>query len=158
MFRTLITTFVVGLVMAPAALGATVISTGDGDTLRVKDGGKTVTVRLSCIDAPERSQRPWGTTAANHLKQLLPKGQTVQLRQIDRDRYGRTVAEVFINGRSVNLQMVADGQAAVYRQYLKKCDANSFNQAEQQAKQAGLGIWNPSNPLPVMPWLYRKQH
>lgn len=39
---------------------ATVISTGDGDTLRVKTQGKVVTIRMACIDAPETGQRPWG--------------------------------------------------------------------------------------------------
>lgn len=158
MFRTLITTFTIALVTAPTALGATVVSTGDGDTLRVNDRGKTVTVRLGCVDAPERSQLPWGQTASTHLKQLLPQGQRVQLRQIDRDQYGRTIAEVFVNGRSVNLQMVTDGQAAVYRPSVNQCDAQSFNRAERQAKRAGLGIWNPRHPIQVMPWDYRKSH
>lgn len=157
MLRTLITTAAIALVLVPSALAATVISVGDGDTIRVNDGGKTVTVRLGCIDAPERAQRPFGQMASAHLKQLLPKGQPVELRQIDRDRYGRTVAEVSTNGRSVNLQMVSDGMAAVYRQYVQGCNVNQFYQAEQQAKSAGLGIWNPSNPLQVMPWDYRKR-
>ncbi len=95
--------------------------------------------------------------ASARLKQLLPKGQTVSLREVDRDRYGRTVAEVFVNGRSVNLQMVADGQAAVYPQYVKYCDAPQFYQVQQQAQQQGLGIWNPANPLTVMPWEYRRR-
>lgn len=157
MFRTFITTTAIGLITMPSSLAATVISVGDGDTIRVNDNGKTVTVRLGCIDSPERAQRPHGQMASVHLKQLLPKGQTVELRQINRDRYGRTVAEVFSNGRSVNLQLVSDGMAAVYRQYLKGCNAGQFNQAEQQAKQSGLGIWNPRNPLQSMPWDYRKR-
>ncbi|WP_375515781.1 thermonuclease family protein [uncultured Nostoc sp.] len=32
-------------------LTATVVSVGDGDTIRVRTGNKTVTVRLACIDA-----------------------------------------------------------------------------------------------------------
>ncbi|MDZ8189299.1 MAG: hypothetical protein RMX96_31225 [Nostoc sp. ChiSLP02] len=32
-------------------LSATIVSVGDGDTIRVKTGNKTVTVRLACIDA-----------------------------------------------------------------------------------------------------------
>ena len=37
---------------------ATVLSTGDGDTIRVRQGERTITVRLACIDAPEMAQRP----------------------------------------------------------------------------------------------------
>ncbi len=149
------TTLAIALFTAPSALAATVVSVGDGDTMRLSDQGQTKTVRLACVDSPERSQNPWGTMATARLKQLLPKGQLVTLREINRDRYGRTVAEVFVNGQSINLQMVAEGQAAVYRQYIKNCDASQFYQAEQQAKQQGLGSWNPANPLTVMPWDYR---
>jgi endonuclease YncB( thermonuclease family) len=45
------------------ALQATVLSIGDGDTLRVREGNGTVNVRLACIDAPESSQAPFGAQA-----------------------------------------------------------------------------------------------
>ena len=38
------------------AAAATVVSIGDGDTLRVRQEGHLLTVRLACIDAPETSQ------------------------------------------------------------------------------------------------------
>ncbi len=47
-----------------------VVSTGDGDTLRVRQSGQTITVRLGCIDAPESAQAPWGAQSANRLNQL----------------------------------------------------------------------------------------
>jgi len=135
---------------------AQVVSVGDGDTLRAKMQGQTVTIRLGCIDAPEMAQSPFGVQARNRLQQILPVGQTVRVREIDRDRYGRTVAELFLGGRSVNLQMVAQGQAAVYTQYLSGCAAtkNQYLQVENQAKQQRLGFWSQSNP--VMPWDFRQ--
>lgn len=132
----------------------TVISTGDGDTLRVQVNGKPITVRLACIDAPEAAQAG-GKEAAARLGQFLPRNQSVQLRVVELDRYGRTVAEVFKNGQSVNLQMVQEGRAAVYRQYLSAC-ANSqgrYLQAEAKAKQRKLAFWSQANP--VMPWDFR---
>ena len=39
---------------------ATVLSIGDGDTIRVRQAGKALTVRLACIDAPESAQTPYG--------------------------------------------------------------------------------------------------
>jgi endonuclease YncB( thermonuclease family) len=39
---------------------ATVLSIGDGDTIRVRQAGKALTVRLACIDAPETAQSPYG--------------------------------------------------------------------------------------------------
>jgi micrococcal nuclease len=133
-----------------------VVSVGDGDTLRVKQGGKTITVRLGCVDAPESTQAPWGQQSANRLKQLLPSGQAVQVREIERDRYGRTVAELYLGNQSVNLMMVKEGQAVVYTQYLNNCAAtqDQYLAAEAQAKAQKLGYWNQSNP--VMPWDYRR--
>lgn len=129
----------------------TVVSVGDGDTIRVSQGRETITVRLVCTDAPETAQVPWGQQSATMLKELLPVGQAVTLRVVDRDRYGRTVAEVFKGSSSVNLQMVQAGQAVVYRQYLDGCSATKeqYLQAEAAAKAQRLGYWNQSNP--VMP-------
>ncbi|CAK6699056.1 hypothetical protein ICNINCKA_02564 [Synechococcus sp. CBW1107] len=39
---------------------ATVLSIGDGDTIRVLEDGKRITVRLACIDDPEMAQAPYG--------------------------------------------------------------------------------------------------
>jgi len=35
---------------------ATVLSIGDGDTIRVRQAGRALTVRLACIDAPAMAQ------------------------------------------------------------------------------------------------------
>ena len=51
---------------------ATVLSIGDGDTLRVREGNRTVNVRLACIDAPETSQAPFGTQAPPVSGKLSP--------------------------------------------------------------------------------------
>ena len=115
------------------------------------------TVRLTCIDAPESAQSPWGQQSTSKLKQLLPPGTAVQVREITRDRYGRTVAELYAGKKSVNLQMIKDGQAVVYRQYLSGCAAtkDQYLQAEAQAKKQRLGFWNQKSP--VMPWDYRRR-
>ncbi|MEH2033858.1 MAG: thermonuclease family protein [Nostoc sp.] len=136
-------------------LTATVVSVGDGDTIRVKTGNKTVTVRLACIDAPEMKQNPWGQQSSARLKQLLPVGQGITLRAIETDKYKRLVAEVFVENRSVNLNMVQEGQAVVYRQYLKDCpqSKDSLLQGENTAKQQRLAFWSQANP--VMPWDFR---
>ena len=137
-------------------LAGTIISVGDGDTIRVRTAAQTLTVRLACIDAPEMSQRPYGQASANRLKQLLPVGQAVSLNVVDKDRYGRTVAKIYSGSLSVNLALVQEGQAAVYRQYLTGCPElrDRLLSAEASAKSRRLGLWAQSNP--VMPWDYRK--
>jgi micrococcal nuclease len=136
-------------------LTATVVSVGDGDTIRVRTGNKTVTVRLVCIDAPEMKQNPWGQQSSARLKQLLPVGQAITLRSVETDKYKRLVAEVFVGNRSVNVSMVQEGQAVVYRQYLKGCpqSKDSLLQGENTAKQQRLAFWSQANP--VMPWDFR---
>jgi micrococcal nuclease len=47
---------------------ATVLSIGDGDTIRVRQAGKALTVRLACIDAPENSQTPYGLKSRQYLQ------------------------------------------------------------------------------------------
>lgn len=98
-----------------------VVCVGDGDTLRVAMGGKTVTVRLAYVDAPETAQSPFGKAATNRLRQLLPPGQQVTLKVADKDRYGRSVAKDYKDNLSINLALVQEGQAIVYREYLNAC-------------------------------------
>jgi Micrococcal nuclease (thermonuclease) homologs len=91
------------LVTWPAeAFAATVLSIGDGDTIRVRQAGRPTTVRLACIDAPEMAQSPYGQQARLYLQQRLPIGREVVLDVKTTDRYGRTVAEVF-SGVNINL-------------------------------------------------------
>ena len=140
---------------APAVSGpASLVSVGDGDTIRVTgSSGQKVTIRMACIDAPETAQGESGTPATLVLKQLLGAG-PVEIRPQTVDRYGRTVAEVFVSGRNVNLEMVRLGMAYAYRQYLSGCDENAYLGAEGQAERYRQGVWRWGNE--VKPWDFRK--
>lgn len=137
----------------------TVVSIGDGDTIRINSNNQSLTIRLGCIDAPEVKQAPWGQQSRSRLQQILPIGTQVQIRKIDTDQYGRTVGEIVTSntGRNINLEMVSEGQAVVYHKYLSGCSANKteYLSAEAKAKQQRLGYWSQSNP--VMPWTFRHQ-
>ncbi len=80
----------------------------------------------------------------------------VTIRPQTKDRYGRTVAEVFRNGRAVNLAMVQSGQAFAYRKYLSACDRGSYLAAVAQAKQSRRGVWAVSGGdrtfMVLAPW------
>jgi micrococcal nuclease len=134
---------------------ATVISVGDGDTLRVQLQGNPVTIRVACIDAPETNQA-FGPEASLRLRQLLPVGDSVTVRAVERDRYNRTVAEVYRQGQSVGLQLVREGYAVVYTQYLSNCaeTANDYRQAEAEARAARRNFWSQANP--TLPWDFRR--
>jgi micrococcal nuclease len=126
-----------------------VVSVGDGDTLRVATGGKTITVRLACVDSPETAQAPFGKAATERLRQLLPPGQQITLRVADTDRYGRSVAKVYKGDLSINLVLVQEGQAVVYREYLSACPElrERLLKAEANAKSRRIGFWNQASPI-----------
>ena len=135
---------------------ATVVSVGDGDTIRVSEGSRRLTIRLACIDAPEASQRPWGPRSTAFLKQLTPVGSEVTLRVQTKDRYGRTVAELFNHRGNVNQLMVGAGQAFAYRRYLRQCEAQKYLQLEAEAKRQGIGVWSIGQSGITRPWDYRR--
>ncbi|ABW32030.1 thermonuclease family protein [Acaryochloris marina] len=143
--------------IAPAnTTSVEVLSTGDGDSLKVRSqDGSSSKVRVGCIDAPEHDQE-FGPEAGQRLKALLPSGADIELRKITTDQYGRTVAEIYSEGKSVGLQLVREGYAVVYHRYLDGCSdtANQYVDAENDARSRKLNFW--SQPNPVMPWDYRR--
>ena len=133
---------------------ATVLSIGDGDTIRVRQAGKALTVRLACIDAPETAQSPYGQQARTYLQQRLPIGREVSLNIKTTDRYGRSVAEV-ISETNINLALVEDGQAFAYRQYLSGCNAKEYLDAEYRASRRRYGVWQVEGGI-TRPWDFRR--
>ena len=136
------------------ALKGEVLSIGDGDTIRVRQGGRAITVRLACIDAPETAQSPCGQHARRYLQQRLSIGREVTLEVKTTDRYGRTVAEV-ISDININLVMVEDGQAFAYRRYLSGCNAKEYLDAEYRASRHRYGVWQVEGGI-TRPWDFRR--
>jgi endonuclease YncB( thermonuclease family) len=128
---------------------------GDGDTLRVVDGPQRLTILLACIDAPETAHAPYGAASREYLQELAPVAPVVTISPQKKDRYGRTVAEVFRNGQSVNLAMVQNVQAFAYRKYLSACDRGTYLATEAQAKQSRSWVWAVSGGID-RPWDWRK--
>ena len=141
-----------GLVSGPVTL----VSVGDGDTVRVTDkAGNKVTIRLACIDAPETSQGTSGKWSTATLKRLI-QGKPISLKPQVKDRYGRTVAEIYQGSTNVNLKMVQLGAAFAYRKYLKQCDSDAYLSAETAAMNRKLGVWGPYK-VDLKPWDYRRK-
>jgi endonuclease YncB( thermonuclease family) len=133
---------------------ATVLSIGDGDTIRVQQGGKRITIRLACIDAPEMAQPPDGANARSYLQSRLRLGSSVTLRPQTVDRFGRTVAEV-IGEVNLNLALVEDGMAFAYRQHLGQCNAKEYLDAEFRASRSRFGVWRMPGGI-TRPWDFRR--
>lgn len=133
-----------------------VVNVSDGDTLTVLDAAnQTHKIRLQGIDAPEKGQ-PFG----KKCKEVLSGrsiGQAVQVEARKRDKYGRIVGKVLVDGQDVGLAQILDGCAWHYVAYAKEqpaAERASYAAAEQQARAAQLGLWQ--DPNPQAPWDYRK--
>ncbi len=75
-----------------------------------------------------------------------------------RDRYGRIVGFVIVDGHDVNLEQVKTGMAWFYRYYQRELspeDRERYAKAEDQARTDRLGLWQDKHPIP--PWEWRRQ-
>lgn len=124
-------------------INCTVVGIADGDTLTCLTTSKQqIKVRLNQIDAPEKKQA-FGNAAKKKLSALVFQ-KPVLLKTEGKDKYGRTIAEVFSNGQNINKQMVSSGYAWAYRKYLKD---SQYLQLENQARASSLGLWSEPNPI-----------
>ncbi|MDP3778406.1 thermonuclease family protein [Methylotenera sp.] len=134
-----------------------VIKVTDGDTVNVlTDDNQTHKVRLSGIDAPEKSQ-----AFGNKSKQALADdidGKTVRVEFNKRDKYQRIVGKITVNGKDVNLNQIKRGLAWHYKKYENEQDVEDrsiYANAEYLAQRDKIGLWFDANPIP--PWDFRKQ-
>lgn len=131
---------------------AEVVEVLDGDSLHVRIGTETVPIRLYGVDCPEWDQ-PGGEDARRFVA-ALTTGRSVILEVRDVDAYGRRVAEVWLaDGRNLNRELLAAGQAWWYRRY---SSSNDLERLEREARLAQRGLWQAPEPVP--PWVWRREH
>lgn len=132
---------------------ATVTEIVDGDTIHVEIGGVEFRVRYIGIDAPEvaHDNNP-GERLGQEASQAnadLVEGATVILEKdvSDTDQFGRLLRYVWIppdtdaGWTMVNLQLAAEGMADVKSYPPDTYWQPNLAQAEDNAKEADLGIW-----------------
>ena len=142
-----------------------VVKVADGDTVTVNSDGIKLKVRLYGVDAPEvervnnrsgiisKPGQPYGDEAYRALATKVLR-QSVRLDIMAMDRYRRSVAVIWRDGRSINKEMVAEGWAWAYRQYLDRPYASEYISLEEEARRQQRGLWRQANPMP--PWEFRK--
>ncbi len=124
-----------------------VTSVYDGDTITLDGGSK---VRLLGINSPEQNKDPstaegcMAKEAGDYLRSLID-GRQVCLRYpaggATTDRYGRTLAWVYIDGYNVNSLMISTGHACVFDRFPDPECLDAFLYAEEHASSWELGIW-----------------
>ena len=122
----------------------------DGDTFSMRVKRKAIRMRLAQIDAPENGQKHFRQSQQS-LRELIGK-KSVSVYWREKDRYGRPVVQVVVEGKNVNVEQVKRGMAWVAPGYVK--DPFLFV-LEGKARDAGLGLWKDNAPIP--PWVWRKQ-
>lgn len=123
----------------------------DGDTLQLESGHK---IRLIGIDTPEVFSRKHhipadikqqGLQARDALQALLNQSsRRVQLAygQQSQDRYGRTLAHVFLpDGSNLQAELIARGHAIAFTTPPNDRMSDCYRTQEIRARQQQLGIW-----------------
>ena len=142
--------FLLSLAVQADTLEGNVVKIADGDTLTLlTSSNEQVKIRLAGIDTPEKKQ-PFGNKAKQALANLAFQKQAL-IEVETKDRYGRTVGTVFVDGQNINAELVRQGMAWVYRKYT---DDERLYVLESEAKQSKRGLWLDENPIP--PWEWRK--
>ena len=93
----------------------------DGDTCTTIDGEK---IRLACIDTPELKGKKADPFAAKKARDFLNDflvNEKVSIKRITKDRYGRTIAELFKNGINVQELIVKKEYGKIYEKYAAQC-------------------------------------
>lgn len=134
--------------LSPSSDVAVVTKHVDGDTIDVRVDGADRRVRLLNIDTPEtvdpnQDVQCLGPEASAHLAALLPLGTEVTLDYDKKrvDRWGRTLAAVFVGDMLINAEVARAGLGIA-----EEHDGNdeylpAVQQAQNEAMQAGRGLY-----------------
>ncbi len=134
-------------------VSANVVKVIDGDTISVQYQGKEETVRFLLVDTPETHHptlgvQPFGPEASQYMHQLLDGGK-VQLELAEdngRDKYGRLLAYIFHNGKSVEEELLKRGLARVAYVYPPNTKyVEEYRSVQKQAQNKKIGIWSVDN-------------
>jgi len=121
----------------------------DGDTFWVDDGSeKGLKIRLIGVNTPEtvHPQKPveyYGKEASNYVKKvLMNKKVRLEFDVSKQDRYGRTLAYVFLNdGTFLNADLIENGYGQVMTVPPNVKYSEEFLELERKARENNIGLW-----------------
>ncbi len=140
-----------------------VVRVYDGDTIKVAENGKEMSIRLVGIDAPEISKKkrlpgqPFSTKAKEYLSSLV-LNKVVGIKFYGKDESGKLLGEIFAEKVNINIEMIHAGLAEVYRGLpARDLEINTYREAEKKAKEDVKGIWELRDQY-FSPWDWREIH
>ena len=104
----------------------------DGDTIEINKEK----IRFGGINSPERNETGY-RLAKDKLIEKIANNILTCVREKNKDKYRRTVAECFIDGESLSSFMVRKGYACDYIYYSK----GKYAKEQKYAKANKLGVW-----------------
>jgi len=132
----------------------------DGDTLYFKTNNKKVKCRIEYIDTPESRNNKKNKRDINDCRGITAKGMTSAGKSATRaakriltlkkqyfyivhgkDRYGRSICVVELDDTTFNEQMILNGYAVPYRQYMNKTELKYYDMLLNKAKIKKVGLW-----------------
>ena len=127
----------------------TLVSTTDGDTIRVLYNGVDEPVRYLLIDTPETNhprlgKQPFGPEAKERNRALVNSGKLTLEFDIGekRDKYGRLLAYVYVDGKSVQETLIREGLARVAYAYPPNIrHLTRYEEAQKEAQSKKAGFW-----------------
>ncbi len=131
----------------------------DGDTIVVEIGGKRENVRLLGVDTPEMNYKtgepePFALEATLFTREKVEGASvvlTADLLNQDRDRYGRLLRYVLLEGGDLlNLELVRNGYGFAFLEF-PLTDRERLVEAEIEARGSGRGLWAP-NRIETIPY------
>ncbi|MDR1493937.1 MAG: thermonuclease family protein [Planctomycetaceae bacterium] len=123
----------------------------DGDTIDIFFSKRKVRIRLIGANTPETVKpntpvEPFGPEASQFTKRMIAKhGNRIRMTYdgATTDKYGRTLAMVWLGDVLLNELLIQNGLAKAELQYhYSQAMKNRFQAAENEAKRKRLGIWS----------------
>jgi micrococcal nuclease len=115
----------------------------DGDTF-IMSSGKTV--RILCIDTPETGEKYYDEAKAFLDSLIIGKEVSLQVGKESSDRYGRTLAEIFVDTLNIGRAILKAGLAQLYLFQDNTGLKDKYVQALTYAVENKLGIWSLPPP------------
>lgn len=132
----------------------------DGDTVHFKTNNQIVKCRIQHIDTPETSNNKknksdlkhcngvtekdmtsMGKSATRAAKRLLTIDKEYEYDVNGKDRYQRSICIIKLGNSTFNEQMVLNGYAIPYRQFMNTSEKRHYNALLEKAKSTHSGLW-----------------
>ena len=125
-----------------------VVRVVDGDTIVINFNGTDEKVRFIGVDTPESvhsnsdKNTEEGTIASDFTKELLSdKSVSLEFDVSERDRYGRLLAYVYLDGEMINKTLLNEGYAKVATYPPNVAYVDEFTELQRIARENKVGFW-----------------